>query len=78
MIPRQRSEHPGLTSDDKLRYRMTEGGVLLDKTPANETNDPFAAFSERSNETDEKAHGVIGVTVEVPKHEPCFRINRLI
>jgi len=36
---------------------MTEEGVLLDKAPANEADDPFATFSEWSNEADEKAYG---------------------
>ena len=42
---------------DTLRYRMTGAGVLLDKASANEADDPFAAFSEWSNEADEKAYG---------------------
>ncbi len=46
-------KHPG----DTLRYRMTEEGILLDKAPANEADDPFATFSEWSNEADEKAYG---------------------
>ena len=32
-------------------------GVLLDKAPANEADDPFATFTEWSNEADEKACG---------------------
>jgi hypothetical protein len=36
---------------------MTDAGVLLDKAPANEADDPFATFSEWSNEADEKAYG---------------------
>jgi len=36
---------------------MTEDGVLLDKAPANEADDPFATFSEWSNEADEKVYG---------------------
>jgi hypothetical protein len=31
-----------LKLSDKLRYRLTENSVLLDKTTANEANDPFA------------------------------------
>ena len=41
----------------RLRYRVTDDGVLLDKAPANETDDPFAAFSEWSSAADEKAYG---------------------
>ena len=42
---------------DMLRYRVTEDGVLLDKAPTNEADDPFATFSEWANEADEKAYG---------------------
>ena len=47
----------GLKPGDRLRYRLTENGVLLDKAPPNETEDPFALFSEWSSEADEKAYG---------------------
>jgi hypothetical protein len=36
---------------------MTESGVVLDKAPAGEADDPFATFSEWANEADEKAYG---------------------
>ena len=53
-----RKDHAPLTQPgDTLRYRMTEEGILLDKAPANEADDPFATFSEWSNEADEKAYG---------------------
>ena len=53
-----RKDHaPQKQPGDTLRYRMTEEGVLLDKAPANEADDPFATFSEWSNEADEKAYG---------------------
>ena len=45
-----------LKPGDTLRYRMTESGVLIDKAPAGEADDPFATFSEWSNEADEKAY----------------------
>jgi antitoxin PrlF len=57
VIPRQVRELLALKPGDTLRYRVTEGGVLLDKAPANEADDPFAAFSEWSSEADEKAYG---------------------
>jgi hypothetical protein len=38
-----------------LRYRLTAQGVLLDKAPSSEPDDPFATFSEWSSEADEKA-----------------------
>ena len=55
VIPREVRER--LRPGDTLRYRMTQEGVLLDKAPANEADDPFATFSEWLNEADEKAYG---------------------
>jgi antitoxin PrlF len=57
VIPREVRERLGLKPGDTLRYRLTEEGVLLDKVPAGEADDPFAAFSEWSGEADEKAYG---------------------
>ena len=57
VIPREVRDRLGLKPGDTLRYRVTEDGVLLDKAPANEAEDPFAAFSEWSSEADEKAYG---------------------
>ncbi len=57
VIPREVRERLNLKAGDTLRYRVTEAGVLLDKAPATEADDPFAAFSEWSSEADEKAYG---------------------
>ena len=57
VIPREVRERLGLKPGDTLRYRVTNQGVLLDKAPAGEADDPFAAFSEWSSEADEKAYG---------------------
>ena len=57
VIPREVRERLGLKPGDTLRYRVTDDGVLLDKSPANEADNPFAAFSEWSSEADEKAYG---------------------
>jgi antitoxin PrlF len=57
VIPREVRQQLGLKPGDTLRYRVTDAGVLLDKAPANEADDPFATFSEWSNEADEKAYG---------------------
>lgn len=57
VIPREVRERLGLKPGDRLRYRVTEEGVLLDKAPSSEGDDPFATFSEWSSETDEKAYG---------------------
>jgi antitoxin PrlF len=57
VIPREVRERLAIKPGDTLRYRVTEDGVLLDTAPANETDDPFAAFSEWSSAADKKAHG---------------------
>jgi AbrB family looped-hinge helix DNA binding protein len=57
VIPREVRERLDLKPGDTLRYRVTDEGVLLDKAPAGEADDPFATFSEWGNEADEKAYG---------------------
>ena len=57
VIPREVRQQLGLKPGDTLRYRVTDAGVLLDKAPASEADDPFATFSEWSNAADEKAYG---------------------
>jgi antitoxin PrlF len=56
VIPREVRARLGLKPGNTLRYRLADGGVLLDKAPANEAKDSFAAFSEWSGEADEKAY----------------------
>ena len=56
VIPRAVRERLGLQAGDSLRYRLTDEGVLIDKAPAADVDDPFAAFSEWSSEADEKAY----------------------
>jgi antitoxin PrlF len=57
VIPREVRKQLDLKPGDTLRYRVTDNGVLLDKAPASEGDDPFAAFSEWSGEADDKAYG---------------------
>ena len=57
VIPREVRVRLKLQPGDTLRYRLTAAGVLLDKAPAAEADDPFAAFSEWSSEADEEAYG---------------------
>jgi len=60
VIPREVRDRLDLKPGDTLRYRMTEAGVLLDKAPAGEIDDPFATFTEWSSDADEKAYGGLG------------------
>jgi antitoxin PrlF len=57
VLPREVRDHLGVRPGDRLRYRMTDGAVLIDRAPASEADDPFAMFSEWSGEADEKAYG---------------------
>ena len=56
VIPREVRRHLGLKPGDTLRYRVTDHGVLLDKAPRPEADDPFASFSEWASEADEKSY----------------------
>jgi antitoxin PrlF len=59
VLPREVRQRLGVKPGDTLRYRLTASGVLLDKAPACEANDPFATFSEWSGEADERAYGCL-------------------
>jgi len=56
VIPREVRKQLGLRPGDMLRYRLTGDGVMIDKAPAGEADDPFATFTEWSSEADEKAY----------------------
>lgn len=56
VLPRAVREKLNVRPGDTLRYRLTGDGVLVDKAPASEADDPFATFSEWSGEADEKAY----------------------
>ena len=55
VIPREVRNRLDLKPGDRLRYRMTPKGVLLEKAHA-ETDDPFATFTEWASEADEHAY----------------------
>jgi antitoxin PrlF len=54
-IPREVRAQLELKPGDTLRYRITEGGILLDKATGID-RDPFPTFSEWTSEADEKAY----------------------
>ncbi len=55
VIPREVRARLGLKAVDRVRYRMTPKGVLIEKSEA-EGEDPFASFTEWSGEADERAY----------------------
>ena len=54
VIPRQVRARLGLKAGDRLLYRITDRGVLIEKAQS-EGEDPFTTFSEWSSEADERA-----------------------
>ena len=57
VIPREVRERLGLGPGDKLRYAMTDKGVVIEKANDQPEDDPFALFTEWSSAADEKAYG---------------------
>lgn len=55
VIPVDVRHRLGIGPGDTLRYRDTAAGVLIDKAPAADVDDPFGAFSEWTAEADETA-----------------------
>ena len=57
VLPRAVREKLGVRPGDTIRYRLTQTGIVIDKSPAGEGDDPFAAFAEWAGAADEKAYG---------------------
>lgn len=54
VIPREIRDRLGLKPGDRLRYRITEEGVVIDR--AETADDPFVAFSEWASAEDDEAY----------------------
>jgi antitoxin PrlF len=55
VIPMEIRQRLGLKPGDRLRYRVTRAGVVIDRAEA--ADDPFASFAEWESEADERAYG---------------------
>jgi len=55
VIPRQVRDLLGLKPGDRLRYRKTPAGIVIEKA-GNAEDDPFAVFTEWSSAEDDKAY----------------------
>jgi antitoxin PrlF len=55
VIPREVRDRLKLKPGDRLRYRLTGKGVLIEKAEP-EGDDPFATFTEWAGEADERAY----------------------
>ena len=56
VIPREVRELLGLKPGDRLRFAITDGGIVVDKAIAGAEDDPFAVFTEWNSAADEKAY----------------------
>jgi antitoxin PrlF len=56
VIPREVRARLGLKAGDRVAYRITPKGVIIEKAQA-EGDDPFATFTEWGGEADERAFG---------------------
>jgi AbrB family looped-hinge helix DNA binding protein len=57
VLPRAVREKLGVRPGDTIRYRVTDKGILIEKSMAGEAEDPFASFTEWAGPADEKAYG---------------------
>jgi antitoxin PrlF len=54
VIPREVRARLGLKAGDRLAYRITDRGILIEKAEV-QADDPFATFTEWGSEADERA-----------------------
>ncbi len=59
VLPRAVRERLAIDPGDSVRYRITDAGVLIDKAPPAEADDPFTTFSEWAGANDDKAYGAL-------------------
>jgi antitoxin PrlF len=57
VIPREVRDALRLKPGDRLRYAITNKGILIDRAETALEDDPFAVFTEWNSEADEKAYG---------------------
>ena len=56
VIPREIRARLDLKPGDVVRYRHTDGGVMIDKLPAPVDDDALACFSEWKSPDDDEAY----------------------
>lgn len=55
VLPREVREHLGIKPGDRLHYRMTKAGIILEKAEPAKHDDPFATFTEWAGPDDDEA-----------------------
>ena len=56
VFPKEVREKLGLKPGDRVRYRISEHAVTIEKAISGEDEDPFGAFSEWRSDADERAY----------------------
>lgn len=57
VLPKLVRDRLGLKTGDMVRFVDGPTGIMIERAPAHEGEDPFAAFSEWSSDADEQAYG---------------------
>ena len=55
VLPQEVRERLGVRPGDRLRYRVSESGITIEKAEATPTEDPFATFTEWAGPDDDEA-----------------------
>ena len=55
VLPREIRERLGVSPGDRLRYRVSKAGIILEKAEAELQDDPFATFTEWASQDDDEA-----------------------
>ncbi len=55
VLPREIRDHLAVKAGDRLRYRIGESGVMIEKVAPEAHDDPFATFTEWASPDDEEA-----------------------
>ena len=55
VLPRELRERLGVRAGDRLRYLISDSGIILEKAAAELGDDPFATFGEWASRDDDDA-----------------------
>ena len=55
VLPQAVRERLGVRPGDRLRYRVTDAGITIEKAEASPAEDPFATFTEWATPEDDEA-----------------------
>lgn len=55
VLPREIRERLGIAAGDRLRYRVSRAGIIIEKATPEPADDPFATFTEWASADDDEA-----------------------